>query len=489
MRARAARAGLRVAACLLAGIGRADPASGQVAPPNLVLIVADDLGWTDLGVYGSTFYETPHLDRLAGEGMRFTRAYAAAPVCSPTRASLLTGLYPARLRQTDWIPGRVDRPDQRLLQVVDHNHLPLERVTIAEALRGAGYTSASIGKWHLGGRGHLPTDQGFSLNVAGDEAGSPPGYFWPYRNAARALEELARDGAPGEELTGRLAEEAARFIAANRARPFFLYFPLFAVHNPLQAKPELIAKYEARARTLALDSASIYGREASGRVRRVQNHAVYAALVETMDAAVGRIVQALRENGVEGRTLVVFTSDNGGLSTAEGLPTSNLPLRAGKGWLYEGGVREPLIVRWPGVVAPGSSYREPVISNDLFPTFLEIAGVSAGSRTDGVSLLPAFRGRRMPERTLYWHYPHYSNQGGGQAGAILEGDLKLIESFEDGRLELYDLRADPGEQRDLSALEPARTAALRSRLQAWRASVRAQMPRPNPNFTGAPPVR
>lgn len=471
---------LATAAALLA-----TPLAAQLRPPNVVLIVADDLGWTDIGSFGTTFYETPNLDRLAAEGMRFTQAYAASPVCSPTRSSIMTGLYPARLNQTDWIPGRADRPDQRLLQVQDLNQLPLSRVTIAEALKPAGYVSASIGKWHLGGAGHLPTDQGFEVNVAGDDKGSPPGYFWPYKTADRQLTQLAETGKPGEHITERLGEEAAKFIGQNRDRPFFIYMPLFAVHTPLQARPELVEKYRAKAERLGLVQVDTFGLESGVRFRKIQNHAVYAGMVETMDLAVGRVMRALAENGLDRNTLVLFFSDNGGLATSEGWPTTNLPLRAGKGWMYEGGIREPMIARWPGTVRPGSTFDQPVISNDFMPTLRELAGLRSPFRTDGASLAPALRGDRLAERTLFWHYPHYSNQGGRPGGAVRDGDWKLIEFFETGRVELYNVAQDPGEQRDLAAAMPERTAELLGKLRAWRRSVGAKMPRRNPDYRAA----
>lgn len=463
------------------------PAAAQGSRPNVVFILVDDLGWADIGSYGSTFYETPNIDGLARQGMRFTQAYAAAPVCSPTRASILTGQYPARLHQTDWIPGRTNRPDQRLLQVEDLNHLPLRSVTLAEAFGNAGYATAHVGKWHLGGEGHLPQDQGFQRNVAGDHTGSPPGYFWPYRRdqgSTHAATALATGGREGENLTDRLAEEASRFIAERRDGPFFLYLPFYAVHTPLQGKPELVRKYEAKAQALGLPDSAVWGEETGHRFRRAQNHAVYAAMMETMDAAVGRVLRALEENGVANNTLVVFFSDNGGLATSEGWPTTNLPLRAGKGWLYEGGIREPMIVRWPGRVAAGSASDTPVSSVDFFPTLLQAAEIAPPAREplDGVSLVPVLRGGTLQRDALFWHYPHYSNQGGRPGGAIRSGDWKLIEFYEDGRVELYNLAQDPGERRDLAAAMPELAAGLRHRLHQWRRSVDAQMPGPNPEY-------
>ncbi len=472
-----------VLACV--GVGAAlavISADAAVAPrtarPNLVFILADDLGWRDLGCYGSTFYETPNLDRLAAKGMRFTDAYAACSVCSPTRASILTGKYPARLHLTDWLPGRPDRPDQKLNRPVILPHLPLEEVTIAEALKDAGYRTAFIGKWHLGGPGFYPDQQGFERNLGGCELGHPPSYFSPYR-----IPTLP-DGPKGEYLTDRLTGEALKFIEANRDRPFLLYLAHYAVHNPQQAKADLIGKYRAKVAKLPPASEPEFRPEGRHQTRQIQNQPVYAAMVQSLDESVGRVLDKLAALGLEENTIVVFTSDNGGLSTAEGSPTANAPLRAGKGWSYEGGVREPLLVRWPGVTPPGSVCRAPVMSTDYYPTLLEMARLPLRPRQhrDGVSLVPLLQGGTLPERPLFWHYPHYSNQGGGPSGAIRLGDFKLIEWFEDMRVELFNLQDDLGEQHDLAARMPEKVAALRQQLHDWRRRVAAQMPTPNPNY-------
>jgi arylsulfatase A-like enzyme len=448
------------------------------ARPNLIFILADDLGWRDLGCYGSTFYETPHLDRLAAKGMRFTDAYAACSVCSPTRASILTGKYPARLHLTDWLPGRGDSPNQKLKRPVILHQLPLEEVTFAEAFREAGYRTGFIGKWHLGGPGFFPEKQGFDLNIAGCAQGSPSSYFSPYR-----IPTLP-DGPKGEYLTDRLTDEALKFIDGVGGKSFLLYLSHYAVHNPQQAKPELIAKYRAKAARLPPAAGPEFLPEGKQRARQIQNQPVYAAMLENLDESVGRVMQKLAELGIEENTVVVFTSDNGGLSTSEGTPTANVPLRAGKGWHYEGGVREPLLIRWPGVTQPGSLCRAPIISTDYYPTFLEMAGLPLRPRqhVDGVSLVPVLKGGVQPERPLFWHYPHYSNQGGAPGGAVRLGNLKLIEWFEDVRVELFDLSADPGERHNLAAAMPDKAAALRRQLHDWRDSVNAAMPTPNPEF-------
>ncbi len=447
-------------------------------PPNIVFVLADDLGWRDLGCYGSTFHETPNLDRLASSGMRFTAAYAACCVCSPTRASILTGKYPARLHLTDWLPGRSDRPDQMLNRPIFLDHLPLEEVTLAEALKEAGYRTAFIGKWHLGGKGFFPEQQGFDLNIGGCEKGSPPSYFSPYR-----IPNLL-NGPEGEYLTDRLTEEALRFIDSVRERPFLLYLSHYAVHNPQQAKADLIAKYKSKAARLPPATGPEFRSEGKRQARQIQNQPVYAAMVQSLDESVGRILEKLTELKIDKNTVVFFTSDNGGLSTAETSPTSNVPLRAGKGWAYEGGVREPLIVRWPRVTRAGSICHQPLISTDYYPTILEIAGVPPRPRQclDGVSFVPLLKGRRVSERALFWHYPHYSNQGGPPYGAIRAGNYKLVEWYEGMRVELFNLKADIGESRDLAASLPEKTSTLREQLHAWRLEVNAAMPTRNPDY-------
>ena len=442
-------------------------------PPNIVFILADDFGWADLSCYGSTYHETPNLDRLARQGMRFTNAYAACPVCSPTRASILTGRYPAHLNLTDWIPGRGDRPDQKLKSPAFNQQLPLEELTIAEALKPAGYTAASIGKWHLGAApSYLPTQQGFDVNIAGTRRGSPPGYFYPYARPNRpefALPGLRAGGTDGEYLTDRLAREAARFIRENKDRPFFLYLSHFTVHIPIQPKPALLEKYQAK-----------------GIPERPHNNPHYAAMVQSLDESVGLVLETLDDLNLSDRTVVIFTSDNGGLSTREGRhtpATSNAPLRAGKGHLHEGGIREPLIVRWPGVVEPGSVSDTPVTSVDFFPTIVEITGAQAkpARPIDGVSLVPLLRQTGpLPPRALFWHYPHYSNQGGRPGAAIRDGDYKLIEFYEDNKLELYNLATDIGETRNLAAQMPQRAKELRDRLDTWRKRMGAQIPTRKP---------
>jgi len=431
--------------------------------PNVVLILADDLGWTDLTCYGSDFYETPHIDRLAREGVKFTQAYSACTVCSPTRSAILTGKYPARLHVTDWIPGLP--PENPKLLVPDWTkYLALEENTIADALRSKGYTTASIGKWHLGGEEYYPQKHGFDINIAGSSAPSPPSYFAPYKIATLP------DGPKGEYLTDRQAEEAARFLQQYKDKPFFLYLPLFAVHTPIQGKQALIEKYRAKRHP-----------------GQKQTNAIYAAMIESMDDAVGRVRRTLEELKLAERTIVIFASDNGGRVPT----TSNYPLRVGKGACYEGGTRVPLIVHWPGVTKPGVVSETPVISMDLYPTVLEMAGVKDARSLDGVSLVPLLRGDgTFTREALFWHYPHYQHyQLGGTTpyGAIRAGEFKLIEFFDDMRVELYNLRDDVGERRDLAPKMAAKVDELRARLHAWRKEVGAQMPSRNPNYDPSKP--
>jgi arylsulfatase A-like enzyme len=459
-------------ALLLTIVAAAPAWAAPSAPPkpNFIFILIDDMGWRDLGCFGSTFFETPNCDRLAGQGMRFTNAYAACPVCSPTRASILTGKYPARLHLTDWLPGRADRPSQKLLRPKFQQFLPLEEVTVARALKPLGYTSASIGKWHLGGEPYYPEKHGFDVNIGGTDRGSPPNYFFPYKNKAFQIPGLEQ-GKEGEYLTNRLTTEAEQFIANNKDRPFFLYFAHYAVHIPLQAKKEVVAKYQAKAKP-----------------DQAQNNPVYGAMVESVDNSVGRILAKLDELRIADRTVIFFMSDNGGLSVKEGPftpATSNAPLRAGKGYLYEGGIREPMMIKWPRTVRAGSVCDVPVSSVDFFPTILEIAGGKPAAKRsiDGVSLVPLLKQTDDWKReALYWHYPHYSNQGGKPGSAIRKGDFKLIEFFEDGKRELYNLNDDIGEKTDLAATMPDRANELHRMLRDWREAVDAQLPTPNPNY-------
>ena len=457
-------------------------------PPNVVFFLADDLGQRDLGAYGSTFYETPNLDRLARDGAKFTDAYAACPVCSPTRAAILSGQWSQRTGITDYI-GAPMQPDQwkrntKLLPAPYSDRLALDTPTLAKAMKAAGYATFFAGKWHLGPEGWWPENQGFDINMGGIDKGGPYGgkkYFSPYGNPRLT------DGPDGEHLPDRLATETAKFIEANKERPFFAYYSFYDVHTPLMAREDLRKKYAEKRAKLGLEDQ--WGREGERDVRLTQDHVVYAAMVEAMDLAVGKVLAKLDELGRRENTIVIFTSDNGGLSTSEGWPTSNLPLRGGKGWMYEGGIREPLIVRWPAVVKAGSVIGTPVGSPDFFPTLLEVAGAKPqpGQVLDGTSLVPLLKGGTLPERALFWHYPHYGNQGGAPASAVRRGDWKLIEWEEENRAELFNLAQDIGEKNNLADKEPQRLSELRAELAAWQKQVGAKFPSPNPNFDANKP--
>ena len=376
----------------------------------------------------------------------------------------MTGKFPVRTGVTDFIGGK---RRGRFFPAPNQDHLALEEVTIAETLRDAGYTNFFAGKWHLGTGDYSPRAQGFSAELRGESQ-----FFYP-------LGSGIPDSKDDPKTTEQIADEAVAFIVANQERPFFAYLPFLAVHIPVKAPPALIAKYKAKP-----VPPEAWGTERENRVRLVQSHAGYAAMLEQLDNAVGRVIAALDRCGVADRTIVVFTSDNGGLSTAEGHPTSNLPFRGGKGWLYEGGVRVPWIIRAPGVTRHGSVCNTPVISNDFYPTLLALAGLPQKTQQhrDGVNLAPLLAGRKMKRAPLFWHYPHYSNQGGPPAGAVRDGDWKLIEWYEGDRLELYNINDDPAERKNLAEAQPGTVKRLQQELAAWRSETKALMPMPDPNF-------
>ena len=439
------RVGMACLVVFMLSLTQAKSNAADERQPNIILILADDLGINDLHCYGRKEHATPNLDALAASGLRFTSAYTAQPICSPARAALLTGKAPARLHLTNFLPGRADAPAQKLLQPVIEGQLPLEEKTSAEYLREAGYRTAMFGKWHLGGDGYGPAEQGFDV-VAMPPANSRP---------------TEPEGGKSEFA---ITQTAVEFIEANREQPFFCYIAHHTPHIPLAARPAAVEQHTAAF------------------------HPVYAAMIQTMDDAVGQVLRKVDELGLAERTIIIFTSDNGGLHVLEfpGTPaTHNTPFRAGKGYLYEGGLRVPLIVRWPGVIEADRVVETPVLLTDLMPTLLEAAGINAATTVgplDGRSLLGLWRGEELPDMPLFWHFPHYTNQGGRPAGAIRLGDWKLIENFEDGSLELYDLARDCGELKNLAEQEPQRVADLQQRLAQWRGRVGAQMPQPNPEF-------
>ncbi len=472
--------------------------------PNVILFVIDDLGWRDVGAYGSEFHETPNIDRLAHEGTVFTQFYAASPVCSPTRASIMTGKHPARLHITNWIGGE---RNGLLLQAEYERQLPLSELTLGEAFQEAGYATGYIGKWHLGDREFLPDAQGFATTVAVNGAGQPATYFYPYHRDQPSIWDVPdlEDGVEGEYLTDRLTDEALQFIDDHRDDPFFLVLAHYAVHTPLESREEAAEYYRRKAAELPPfeGPASVpEGERAFTKVR--QDHAVYGGMIESVDLSVGEIMARLAELSLAENTIVVFTSDNGGLSTLEnrqtGAPTSNLPLRAGKGWLYEGGIRMPLII-WRSAGRSGGREADqtagqtvgtsqlvvdqPAISMDLYPTLLALAGLDVlpSQHLDGVNLARLLDEHAEPaESQLFWHFPHYHGSGNVPSSAIRVGDWKLIEWLETGRVELYDLGGDQGEMTDLAQAMPDRADEMRRKLSDWRAAVGAVMPQLNPDW-------
>ncbi len=440
---------------MLPCVSRAEDDSS--AKPNIIFILVDDLGATDLGCFGSSFYQTPNIDRLAQDGVKFTHAYAACTVCSPTRASFVTGRYPAVLHLTDWIAGH-DRPKAKLRIPDWSQRLTHDVPTLPQAMHAAGYTTCAIGKWHLGEEG--PEKYGFDVAIADNGKGQPATYFSPYKNPHLA------DGPKGEFLTDRLTTEAEKFIEDNKDHPFFLYFAHYAVHTPLQGKPEVVAKYRARA--AATDP---------------QHNPTYAALIESVDDSVGHLRAKLDELKLSSRTAVIFNSDNGGLVLNK--VTSNLGMRAGKGSAYEGGVRVPAIALVPGVTKAATVNTTPVITLDWTATILDLAGAKPLDKAEGVSLTPLLHGGEIPARPLFWHYPHYHPGGATPYSAILDNQWRLIEFFEDNHVELYHLSDDPEEKNDLAATQPDKAAELRAKLHAWRKADDAQLPTENPNYDPA----
>ncbi len=465
-------------------------------PPNVILFFVDDMGWTDLGCFGSDMYETPHIDALAAQGTKFTNGYSACTVCSPSRAALMTGKYPARLHVTDFIPGHPIENTPLLIPDWTQT-LKLDELTIAELLKPKGYQTAHIGKWHLTPRDrtsdpnsdgsypdYYPDKQGFDFNIGGCERGAPASYFWPY-GRGKTLEDqknnntfktLPEGGEEGEYLTDRLADEAVKLIDGFGQDPFFIYYAFYNVHTPLQARPDLLAKYEAK---IAANPDALH------------NNAKYAAMVESVDQAVGKVMAKLRDQGIDDKTMIIFSSDNGGLRPEA---TSNLPLRQGKGGIYEGGVRVPTFVRWPSVTKPGSVSDEPVISMDFLPTILEAAEVEPPAELaaviDGKSLVPILKDAdaSLDREAIFWHYPHYHMSSAQPYSAIRAGDWKLIERHGSEELELYNLAEDIHEDNNLAQAQPEKAQQLYQKLKDWRESVGAQMPVANPDYDPDQPI-
>jgi arylsulfatase A-like enzyme len=459
--------------------------------PNIVFVLADDLGWKDLGCYGSSFYDTPNCDRLAREGIRFTNAYAAAPVCSPTRISILTGKHPARTQTTEYFGGPTAKQwrethNTRVLSPAITEHLELDEITLPEMLRSRGYKTFFAGKWHCGEEPFWPQYQGFQQNLGGWTQGGPYGgekYFSPYENP------MLKDGPAGEHLPDRLASETIDFIERNSDRPFFAFLSMYSVHTPLMARKDLQAKYEKKRERLKLEAKwsqedSVWGDKPMG-VRMTQD-AVYAGMVEAMDQAVGRVMATLDRLLLTENTIVIFVSDNGGLSTSSGkwVPTSCAPLRAGKGWLYEGGIRVPMMIRWPQMIAAEKTSDTPVITNDLFATLASVTGQDRPKEEfrDGNDLSGLWQEQDFPPRNLYWHYPHFGNQGGFPGAVVRSGDWKLIRNFENNTTELYNLKQDIGETRNQAAEQAEIAFRLTKDLEKWQNSVNAKPTKKNASF-------
>ena len=451
-----------------------------VQSPNLILINVDDLGWKDLGCYGSDVYETPNIDKLARNGLKFTNAYSACAVCSPTRAAIMTGRYPARLGVTDWIRARfqggkipkdkknpsgwVGSKNKKVLCPQNALWMELEEVTIAEKLKEDGYATCHIGKWHLGADDWYPEKQGFDENYGGCDYGQPPSYFDPFKN--KRLDGIY--GLPGKKqgqyLTDRECDEAVMFIKKNRQKKFFLNFANYAVHTPIQAKPSLLDKYKTKIQSLDTK----------------QKNAAYASMVESVDQAVGRIITILKEEGIFERTLIIFTSDNGGLLGV----TNNAPLRSGKGFPYEGGIRVPLIIFWPDFINGGKVIDTPVSSIDFFPTLCSAAGIknSTDEVVDGLNLLPLIKGENNVKRqSLFWHFPHYRGKINPYS-IIRNGDWKLIKRYDGKPFELFNLKNDLSEKNDLSQDMPEKVKELNEEIMIWLLKTNAKVPRANPDY-------
>lgn len=481
---------------LLAGIliSCADASKNK---PNIVFILIDDLGYKDLSCYGSAFYQTPNIDRLAAKGTKFTQAYTASAKCSPTRASILTGKYPGRLKITDWIGPEEWHPNGVLATPEIVENLPYSEITLAEAFKDQGYNTCYIGKWHLGSPEYYPPYHGFDFSIAANDAGAPPSYFYPYRRDNWAgtgwptqIKDLVENGTEGEYLADRLTEEAIHYLDTIGDQPFLLYLAHYAVHKPFQAKDEIIQKYQMLSDSLYPESLQeIIPEKNNSFTRIVQNHATYGAMVESTDQSVGKILEKLQEENLLENTIIIFTSDNGGLSTSnfplsggqldkDGLATSNLPLRAGKGWYYEGGIRVPTIVYWPGVTEANSVIEHPITSTDYFPTLLEMAGLDLlpEQHVDGKSFAPLLKGEEFNRGPLFWHFPHYHNSGQKPVSAILDNHYKLIQWYESDNVELYNLTEDIGESKNLADGNQEIVEEMLQKLEAWKVAAQVDLP-------------
>jgi len=458
----------------------------EVSKPNVLFILADDLGYTDLSCMGSKYYETPNIDQIAKSGMVFTNGYAACQVCSPSRASILTGKFPARHGITNWIgeaSGEEWRKANRhsvLLPAEYVHNLPADYITLPEALKQAGYKTFFAGKWHLGEKGSWPEDHGFDINKGGWDAGSPKGgYFSPYENPNLS------DGPNGENLEMRLATETVKFLKENKGKPFLAYLSFYAVHGPIQTTHDKWGKYRDKAEKMGISETG-FAMERRLPYRLHQDNPIYAGLVESMDDAVGKVLNALKELGLDKNTIVIFTGDNGGVTSGDSFSTNNAPLRGGKGYQWEGGIREPYFISVPWMKLGGKKCDAPVSGTDFYPTILDLAGLPLrpDQHNDGVSLLPLLKGGRLAERELIWHYPHYGNQGGDPSSIIRKGDWKLIHYYEDGHDELYNLRTDLSEKKDVSGENPKIAKQMKTDLFDYLKKVGAKFPEKDPVYSG-----
>ena len=456
--------------------------------PNILFILADDLGIKDLSCEGSTFHETPHIDSIAYSGMRFANGYSTCQVCSPSRASIMSGQYPARIGITDWIgaaTGMKWKRNDKVLPPENGSRLPAKLTTVSEALRSGGYRTFFAGKWHIGGEGSGPKDHGFEVNKGGYYSGSPRGgYIAPFNNPK------LNDGPDGESLPIRLARETNNFISQkNSKKPFFAFLSFYSVHGPIQTSPDLWEKYRKKASATGL-STERFKNDRTLPVRQVQDCPIYGGMMESMDNAVGLVMNKLKELKLDKNTIVIFTSDNGGVSSGDAFATSCLPLRGGKGRQWEGGIRQPYYIVAPGVTEPGSISSQFATGTDFFPTLLELAGLKPlpTHHIDGISLVPALRGE-FSERVLYWHYPHYGNQGGEPSSIIRDGDHKLIRYYEDGHEELYNVKKDISETNDLAATHPELVKKLSVKLTTHLIEVGAKIPKPDPRFNAEKKVQ
>tara|TARA_B100000809_G_scaffold264906_1_gene322092 strand:+ start:3605 stop:5017 length:1413 start_codon:yes stop_codon:yes gene_type:complete len=445
--------------------------------PNVIFILVDDLGWTDLGYSGSTFYETPNIDNLSKESFQFTNAYAASPVCSPTRAAIMTGKHPARVNITDWIPG--DDPQNRpLLGPQDLHELPLKEITIAEKLKESGYNTFYVGKWHLGSQGFYPEDNGFDINIGGFEKGSPMGgYYSPYKNPK------LNDGPKGEYLTDRLTDESIKLIKShNKNEPFALFLSFYNVHTPIQANEKHINYFNKKISEMA-DNEVRTKSEGDAITRLNHTNPEYASMVYAVDENVGKLIKSLKDSDLYENSLIIFTSDNGGLSTLKRIaPTSVYPLRAGKGWLYEGGIRIPQLIKSPGNTE-NVIVNDITASYDLFPTILDFAGIKNNIDIDGISLTPILNGQSEIDREdIFWHFPHYHGSLWKPGSAIRSGDWKLVFHYESNNSELFNLKEDPGEINDLSLLFEEKKQILLNKLNNLKNETNANKVSINPNF-------